>query len=81
MRGLGVGARRTRLYRPQTNGKVEHWFQTVQLECIYLHPLASEDERHLALDAFVEGYNHDRRHLGINGLTPLSRIASLSATL
>ena len=78
---LGVGARRTRPYRPQTNGKVERWFQTVLRECLSLHPLASEDERHLALDVFVEYYNNDRPHLGINGLTPLSRLASLSRTL
>ncbi len=52
---LGVGARRTRPYRPQTNGKVERWFQTVLRECLSLLPLASEDERTLALDAFL-GY-------------------------
>ena len=78
---LGVGARRTRPYRPQTNGKVERWFQSVMRECLYLHPLASEDERQRALDTFVEYYNHDRPHLGIKGLTPISRLASLSTTL
>ncbi|MSQ43372.1 MAG: transposase, partial [Chloroflexi bacterium] len=78
---LGVGARRTRPYRPQTNGKVERWFQTVLRECLSLRPLASEDERQRALDAFVEYSNHDRPHLGINGLTPLVRLASLSTTL
>ena len=78
---LGVGARRTRPDRPQTNGKVERWFQTVLRECLSLHPLASEDERQRALDAFVEYSNNDRPHLGINGLTPLSRLASLSTTL
>ncbi len=52
---LGVGARRTRPYRPRTNGKVERWFQTVLRECLSLLPLASEDERTLALDAFL-GY-------------------------
>ena len=78
---VGVGAPQTRPYRPQTNGKVERWFQTVLRECLSLHPLASEDERQRALDAFVEYSNNDRPHLGINGLTPLSRLASLSTTL
>ena len=78
---LCVGARRTRPYRPQTNGKVERWFQTVLRECLCLHPLASEDERQRALDAFVQYDNKDRPHLGINGLTPLSRLDSLSTTL
>ncbi len=78
---LSVGARRTRPYRPQTNGKVERWFQTVLRECLSLHPLASEDERQRALDTFVEYYNNYRPHLGIKGLTPLSRLAALSTTL
>ena len=78
---LGVGAHRTRPYRPQTNGKVERWFQTVLRGCLYRHPLASEDERQRALDAFVPYDNKDRPHLGLNGLTPLSRLASLSTTL
>ena len=39
-------------------------------ECLYLHPLATEDERQRAMDAFVEYYNHDRPHLGIKGLHP-----------
>ena len=79
--GLGVGARRSRPDRPQTNGKVERWFQTVLRECLSLHPLASEDARQLASDAFVKYDNHHRPHLGIKGLTPLSRLAALSTTL
>ncbi|MCX5986049.1 MAG: integrase core domain-containing protein, partial [Chloroflexi bacterium] len=78
---LGVGARWTRPYRPQTNGKVERWFQTVLRECLYLRPLASEDERQRALDTFVEYSNKDRPHLGIKGLTPLVRLAALSTTM
>ena len=67
---LGVGARRTRSYRPQTNGKVERWFQTVLRECLSLHPLACEEERKFSLDTFVECSNNDRPDLGIKGLTP-----------
>lgn len=72
------GARRTRPYRPQTNGKVERWFQTVMRECLYVQTLHDEGERQVALDAFVEYYNRDRPHLGINRLTPLVRLAMLS---
>ncbi len=78
---LGVDARRTRPYRPQTNGKVKRWFQTVLRECLYLRSLASEGERQRALDAFVEYYNNDRPHLGIKGLTPIARLASRSTPL
>lgn len=64
--------------RPQTNGKVERWFQSVLRECLSLHPLASEDERQRALETFVEYSNNDRPHLGIKGFTPISRLAALS---
>ena len=72
---------RTRPEWPQTNRKVERWFQTVLRECLHLYPLASEDERQRAVDAFVRHHNHDRPHVGIKGITPLSRLASLSTTL
>ena len=64
--------------RPRTNWKVERWFQTVLRECLFLHPLASEDDRQRALETFVEYSNNDRPHLGIKGFTPISRLADLS---
>ena len=76
-----MGACRTRPDRPQTNGKVELRLQAVLRECLYLHPEAIEDELQPALASFVEYSNHDRPHLGIQGLTPLSRLDSLSITL
>ena len=62
--------------RPRMNRKVERWFQTVLRECLSLHPLASEDGRQRALDTFVEDPNNERPHLGIEDLTPISRLAS-----
>ena len=78
---LGASPRRTRPYRPQTNGKVERWFQTVLRECLYARPIASERERALALRRFVRYYNTRRPHLALRGLTPLQRLADLSTTL
>ena len=66
--------------RPRTNWKVERWFQTVLRECLFIHPLASEDDRQRALETFVEYSNNDRPHLGIKGLTSLSLSAYLSTT-
>ena len=67
--------------RLQVNGKVERWFQTVLRECLSLHPLAREDDCQRALDTFVAYHNNDHPHLGIEGLTPLSRLAALSTIL
>ena len=70
----------TRPYRRRTNGKAK---LCSRLSCAnaWLRPRASEDERKRALDAFMEYYNNDRPHLGIKGLTSLTRLAAVSTTL
>ena len=67
--------------RPQTNWKIERWFQTVLRECLFLHPLASEDDRQRAKGSLVEYQNNDRPHLCIDGLNRISRLASPSITM
>jgi transposase InsO family protein len=74
VRQLGLGHTRTRLYRPQTNGKVERWMRTVLSECLYLEVFSSSDQRRVALDRFVGYYNEVRPHLGIGGQTPRQRL-------
>ena len=78
---LGAAPRRTRPYRPQTNGKVERWFQSALRECLYAAPLASERDRALALRRFVRYYNAERPHLALRGRTPLQRLTELLTTL
>jgi transposase InsO family protein len=78
---LGAAPRRTRPYRPQTNGKVERWFQSALRECLYARPLASERDRALALRRFVRYYNTERPHLALRGRTPAQRLSELSTTL
>lgn len=74
LRRLAIKHRRTRPYRPQTNGKVERWIRTVLTECLYREVFASARERQLALGRFVEYYNEVRPHLGIGGRTPRRRL-------
>ena len=74
LRRLAIKHRRTRPYRPQTNGKVERWIRTVLSECLYREVFATGHERRLALDRFVEYYNEVRPHLGIGGRTPRRRL-------
>ncbi len=77
---LGASPRRTRPYRPQTNGKVERWFQTALRECLYARVLRSERDRALALRRFVRYYNAERPHLALAGRTPDQRLSELSTT-
>ena len=52
--------RKTRPYRPQTNGKVERFNRTMLEEWAYVRPYASETERKDAFSSFLHLYNHHR---------------------
>ncbi len=67
LRRLSIKHKRTRPYRPQTNGKVERWMRTVLSECLYLEVFGSSQQRRLALARFIGYYNGVRPHLGIGG--------------
>ncbi|MFE9932945.1 IS481 family transposase [Streptomyces sp. NPDC005533] len=71
---LGAAGKRTRAYRPQTNGKVERFNRTLLDEWAYLRPYTSNDERTAALADFLHTYNHHRCHTALKGKPPISRI-------
>jgi transposase InsO family protein len=62
-----------RPYRPQSNGKIERFFRTVNDECFNRRRLTTFYGRVRALDRFVEYYNHERPHLSLDGKTPVER--------
>lgn len=71
---LGIRHGRTRLGRPQTNGKVERFHRTIQEELYRAHPLfESEEQRRDALSAYLHYYNTQRHHTALGGLTPSQR--------
>lgn len=70
----GITLKRTRPYRPQTNGKAEAFNKILQNEWAYLRPYSSNPERLEALPTFMTYYNHQRSHGGIGGATPASRL-------
>ena len=75
---LGIAHKRTRPYRPQTNGKVERYHRTLADEWAYARPYATETERRAALDPWLHLYNHHRGHTALKGLPPASRVTNLS---
>ena len=62
--------KRTRPFRPQTNGKAERFIQTLLNEWAYARPYRSNRDRLDALHRFVGFYNRGRPHTAIGGLVP-----------
>jgi transposase InsO family protein len=74
----GITHKRTRPYRPQTNGKVERYNRTLMDEWAYAHPYQSETQRRQALPQWLHTYNHHRGHTALAGLPPASRVPNLT---
>lgn len=70
----GMVHKRTRPYRPQTNGKVERLNRTLLDEWAYVRPYSSNSERTNALADFLHTYNHHRCHTALDGQPPISRV-------
>jgi transposase InsO family protein len=75
---LGARHKRTRPWRPQTNGKAERFIQTLLREWAYGRPYHSNDERTAALEPFVAFYNRTRPHTAIGGRSPLDAVNNVS---
>jgi transposase InsO family protein len=73
---LDITPKRTRPYRPQTNGKIERFHRTLADGWAYTRHYHSETERRAALPTWLHFYNHHRVHSAIGG-TPLSRLNNL----
>jgi len=72
--GLGVRHKRTRPWRPQTNGKAERVIQTLLREWAYGRLYTTNRERADALPVFVDFYNRRRPHTALGGRSPLDAV-------
>jgi transposase InsO family protein len=72
MQRHGIQTRHSRLHRPNDNAHIERFNRTLQTECIGYYwnrsvPLQTQQAR---LAAYLEYYNNERVHLGIQMQTP-----------
>lgn len=68
---LGVAAKNSRPYHPQTCGKIERLHQTLKRYLDKQPPAATRKDLQAQLDAFLHYYNHIRPHRALEGRTPL----------
>jgi transposase InsO family protein len=67
---LGLRHLRTRPYTPRTNGKAERFIQTLMREWAYALPYRNAKRRAAQLPAWLQFYNEQRPHAGLNGRSP-----------
>lgn len=71
---LGIKHRYCKPYRPQTNGKVERFWRTLQEDLIRETDFDSLEELRDELMQYLYYYNHQRPHQGIEGKVPVEMI-------
>jgi transposase InsO family protein len=74
---LGITAKHTQPYRPQTNGKVERVNRTLLDGWAYRRLYASEQTRRAAFGPWLHWYNHHRPHSALGGRPPITRCTNL----
>jgi len=69
---LGIAHRRTRPYRPQTNGKAERFNRTLLDEWAYPRTYLSNEDRLARLPRWFHAYNSRRPHTALGGRPPMA---------
>ncbi len=69
---LGIQLRRTRPYRPQTNGKAERFIRTALHGWAFAELYVSNNQRLAELPAWIDFYNRERPHRAHRGTPPMT---------
>ena len=75
---MGVKHRYIRPYRPQTNGKIERFWRTMEEDLIINTDFDSIDELKEELLQYMYYYNHERPHQALYGKKPVEMLGNKS---
>ena len=70
----GTEVKKTRPYRPQTNGKIERFHRILLEEWAYITDWTSETQRRSAYTGFIHFYNYHRSHGSLGWASPIDTI-------
>jgi transposase InsO family protein len=74
---LRITPKRTRPYRPQTNGKIERFHRTLADRWAFARHYTGESQRRDALPGWLHEYNHHRPHTAIGRQPPITRLTNV----
>lgn len=74
---LGIVHKRTRPYRPQSNGKIERFHRTLADGWAYARFYESTDARNERLPQWLHFYHQHRAHSTLGGRPPVTRLTNL----
>lgn len=69
--------KKTRPYRPQSNGKIERFHKSLADGRAYARCYTSEQECREALARWIHFYNHHRPHSACDNKPPIIRLTNL----
>jgi transposase InsO family protein len=72
---LGTRHRKIRKRKPNDNAHIEKFNRTLQEECINRRSFNTIEELNQCLREYLDYYNNQRLHMGINFQTPLQKLA------
>lgn len=75
---LEISVKKTRPYRPQTNGKAERFIQTLLREWAYARAFMTSNDRMDVLPLFLIHYNEHRNHSSLGNRPPITRMPTVN---
>ena len=81
MRRLGITHRRTAYHHPEGNSYIERFHRSLKEEEVWTAEYRSLEEARESIARWIEEYNHDRPHRGVQNRTPREAFLAFEAVL